>query len=92
MQRFELTGSVKGPSKSRRRKIATDDEHSLDVMKSFLEDPHASLRTVAQEHDVHHSSVRNVLNHYKLKPKKTSCYKNYKKMIGIEGLTFVNSR
>lgn len=70
VQRFELTGSVKDRSKSGRLKSATDDEHSLDVMQSVIENPHTSLRRVAQEHDIHYSSVRNVLKRNKCKPYK----------------------
>ena len=70
VQRFELTGSVRNRSKSGRPKSAKDDEHALDILQSFEENPHTSLRKVAQDQEVHFISVRNVLKKNKLKPYK----------------------
>lgn len=70
VQRFEETGSVKNRPKSGRPKSVTDDEHSLDTLLSFVENPHTSLRKVAQEHNVHFTSVRNVLKNNNFKPYK----------------------
>ncbi|KAG8293593.1 hypothetical protein J6590_013740 [Homalodisca vitripennis] len=48
-----MTGSVRNRPKSGRIQSATDEEHALDVLQTFIEDPHTSLRKAAQQHDMH---------------------------------------
>ncbi|KAG8249494.1 hypothetical protein J6590_017477 [Homalodisca vitripennis] len=52
-----MTGSVRNRPKSGRIQSATDEEHALDVLQTFIEDPHTSLRKAAQQHDMHPMSV-----------------------------------
>ncbi|KAG8260250.1 hypothetical protein J6590_101270, partial [Homalodisca vitripennis] len=49
----EQEGSVRNRPKSGRIQSATDEEHALDVLQTFIEDPHTSLRKAAQQHDMH---------------------------------------
>uniref|UniRef100_A0A1B6HYH3 DUF4817 domain-containing protein n=1 Tax=Homalodisca liturata TaxID=320908 RepID=A0A1B6HYH3_9HEMI len=68
IERFEMTGSVRNRPKSGRIQSATDEEHALDVLQTFIEDPHTSLRKAAQQHDMHPMSVSKILKINKYKP------------------------
>lgn len=45
IQCFEDTGSLKSP-RSGRRKTASNDDKALDVLQSFVEDPHTSINGI----------------------------------------------
>ncbi|KYN18348.1 hypothetical protein ALC57_09344 [Trachymyrmex cornetzi] len=70
IQRFEDIGSVKSGSKSGRRKTATNNDKALDVLQSFVENPHISINRVAQEHEIGHASVSKILKLNKWHPYK----------------------
>jgi len=61
IQRFEDIGSVKSHSRSGRRKTATNNDKALDVLQSFVENPHISINRIAQEHEIGHASVSKIL-------------------------------
>lgn len=67
IQRFEETGSIKDRPRSGRPQIATDEETSVDILQSFVEDPHTSVKSVASQLEISCGSVRTVLkrNHFK---------------------------
>lgn len=67
VQRFNDTQSVKDRPKPGRAP-SIDEEKSLDVMQSFVENPHLSTRRAALEHDISQSSVRRILKGNKFKP------------------------
>ncbi|KAJ8935269.1 hypothetical protein NQ318_023155 [Aromia moschata] len=46
-------------------KMSGNEEKSLDVLLSFTENPHNSIRRAANEHDISKSSVHNVLKRAK---------------------------
>ena len=70
IQRFEETGSVKNRLRSGRRKTATNNDKALDVLQSFVEDPHISINRVAQEHEIGYASVSKILKLNKWHPYK----------------------
>lgn len=49
--RFEQTGSVKDKPRTGRAKTASNDDKNLEVLQSFVENPHASIRKEAQYSD-----------------------------------------
>lgn len=69
---FEEVGSIKNRPKTGRPKTATNDEKSLDVMQSFVENPFTSIRKTALEHDVSVGSVCNIIKKYNFHPYKVS--------------------
>ncbi|KYN11080.1 hypothetical protein ALC57_16781 [Trachymyrmex cornetzi] len=73
IQRFEDIGSVKSRLRSGRRKTATNNDKALDVLQSFVENPHISINRVAQEHEIGHASVSKIL-------KLNKCVHPYKKL------------
>lgn len=46
---FEQTGSVNGKPRSRRPQTATTSEKSSEVLPTYEENPHTSVRKVAQK-------------------------------------------
>lgn len=70
VRRFEDTGSVKDRPRSGRPRTAGNEESSLDVLLSFIEDPHSSLRKTAQEHQIGKSSVHEILTRANFHPYK----------------------
>ncbi|GAB1865891.1 DUF4817 domain-containing protein [Camponotus japonicus] len=70
IQRFEDTGSIKNRPRSGRRKTATNNDKALDVLQSFVEDPHISINRVAQEHEIGYGSVHKILKLNKWHPYK----------------------
>ncbi|XP_024869057.1 uncharacterized protein LOC112452865, partial [Temnothorax curvispinosus] len=68
VRRFEETGSVKDRPRSGRPKSATNFDKSLDVMQSFVENPHASTSKVAQATEVSTFSIRKILKKEKWHP------------------------
>ncbi|KAK0071858.1 hypothetical protein PV326_000739, partial [Microctonus aethiopoides] len=63
-------GTVNNLPKSGRPKTVTTDEKRLDIIQTFIENPHRSLRSVGMEHDVSHETVRKVLKGVKFHPYK----------------------
>lgn len=59
--RFRDTGSVRDRPKIGRPKAATNDEKSLEVCLSVVENKHNSVRKIAQQVGICKSSVHNVL-------------------------------
>jgi len=59
IQRFEETG-IRNCSKSDRLATATNENKALDVLQSFVEDPHTSINRVAQ-HEIGVTSVHKIL-------------------------------
>ncbi|CAG9839786.1 unnamed protein product [Diabrotica balteata] len=72
VQRFKESGEVKDRYKSGRPKRVMSDNKALDIIQSFVEEPHTSSRKVAQVHDVGRSSVLCVLRKNKFKPYKVN--------------------
>jgi len=61
VQRFEENGSVKNHPKSGRPAIATNKNKALDVLQSYVEEPHISINRVAQQHEIGAVSVHKTL-------------------------------
>lgn len=61
VQRFMETGSVSDRPRSGRPASATNEDISLDVLQSFIENPHESLRSAAETHDISVKSVQNIM-------------------------------
>ena len=61
VKRFEDIGSVKDHPQTERPKTATTEEVSLNILLSAVEDPHCTLRRLAQEHETSRKSVHRVL-------------------------------
>jgi len=70
IQRFEDTGSIKNRPRSGRRKTTTKNDKALDVLQSFVEDPHISINRVAQKHKIGYGSVHKILKLNKWHPYK----------------------
>lgn len=70
VRRFEETGCVKDRDRSGRPKTARNGDKSLDVLLSFVEDPHLSTRKAAQVHEVNTASIRSILKTFKFHPYK----------------------
>ncbi|XP_025264625.1 uncharacterized protein LOC112637997 [Camponotus floridanus] len=68
--RFEEIGHVKNRSKSGRSVSATNAEKSLDVLQSYIENPHISIRKSAQHHDISRMSVHKILKKNEFHPYK----------------------
>lgn len=68
VKRFEATGSVKDRPRTGRPITATTEEKSLDVVLSFTEDPHCTIRKAAQEHGISSKSVHRILKKNKFHP------------------------
>ena len=68
ISKFNDFGTVRDLPKAGRPRSATNDEKSLDVLLSFTEDPHNSVRRAAQQNDISKSSVHNVLKRAKFHP------------------------
>lgn len=68
IRRFEETGGIKDRPKSGRSKSSSNDEKSLDVLQSFIEDPHCSIRRCAQQHEMGAASVHKILKLNKWHP------------------------
>lgn len=66
VQHFEDTGSIKNRPKSGRPASATSEQKALDVLQSFIEDPHNILRKASVQNDIDHKSVHKILkqNHF----------------------------
>jgi len=75
IKRFENTGSVK-ERRTGRPITATIEEKSLYILQSIVEDPHCTLRKVAQEHGISMKSVHRILKKNKFHPFKITVYMN----------------
>ncbi|EFN87302.1 hypothetical protein EAI_13089, partial [Harpegnathos saltator] len=64
------TGSVKNRAIPGRPVSATNVEKSLDVLQSFIENPHDSTRKVEQQHKIYQMSVLKILKMNKFHPYK----------------------
>ncbi|KAG8330224.1 hypothetical protein J6590_068322 [Homalodisca vitripennis] len=62
VKRFEETRTVKDRERSGRPKLATNEQKSLDVLQTFVENPSTSARVAAEDLDMSHTSVLNVLH------------------------------
>ncbi|KAJ8935752.1 hypothetical protein NQ318_000578 [Aromia moschata] len=60
--RYQQTGSVKDRSRSGRPKSATNEDKSLEVCASVIENVHTSVRKIAQQTGIGRSSVHKALN------------------------------
>ncbi|XP_018375240.1 PREDICTED: uncharacterized protein LOC108769006 [Trachymyrmex cornetzi] len=61
IRRFNDTGSVKDRPKTGRPMTTTNFDNSLNVLLSFIDDPHSSTRKVSQEHEISTMSVHKIL-------------------------------
>uniref|UniRef100_A0A1B6KCB5 DUF4817 domain-containing protein n=1 Tax=Graphocephala atropunctata TaxID=36148 RepID=A0A1B6KCB5_9HEMI len=59
--RFVDTGSVKDRARSGRPSTVTDEDGSLDILQSFIENPNESVTSAAQSHGLGGESVRKLL-------------------------------
>lgn len=73
VRRFKETGSVKDRPRRSRPKSATNFDQSLDVMQSFVENPHSSIRKVAQATEISTFSVYKIMMKEKWHPFKIKC-------------------
>lgn len=71
--RFEETGSVKDRPRSGRPKSASHFDKRLDVMQSFVENPHSSIRKVTQATEVSTFSIHKIIMKEKWHPFKIKC-------------------
>ena len=69
-KKFQETGSVEDASRSGRPVSACTDDNADLVSNRFTQDPHASQRRVSNELDIARSSLRRIMEHLKLKPKR----------------------
>lgn len=72
VKRFEETGTVKDRPRTGRPKTATTDEASLNILLSIQEDPHCTLRKLAQHNETSMKSVHRVLKTNKFHPFKVT--------------------
>lgn len=70
VNRFEETGSVSNRLKPGRPKSATNEETSLDVLQSVVEDPHVSAGAISLNLGISHRSVLRTLHQNDFKPYK----------------------
>ncbi|XP_071576406.1 uncharacterized protein [Temnothorax nylanderi] len=70
VRRFQETGSVKSRFRSDRPSSATNNDKQLDVLQTFIENPHTSVNRAAQAHDIAPMSVHRILRKNKLHPYK----------------------
>lgn len=70
VRRFEETGSVKNRPNVGRPVTATNEEKSLNVLLSFVEDPHETTRSAALQHEIDQKSVLKILKVNKFHPYK----------------------
>lgn len=68
INRFETTGSVQDRPKPGRTPTATNEESSLNVLLSFVQNPHESTRHAAQQHGIDQKSVWKVLKNNNFHP------------------------
>lgn len=61
INRYHTTGSVQDLPKTGRPRTATNEESSLNVLLSFVENPHESTRHAAQQHGIDQKSVLKIL-------------------------------
>lgn len=64
------TGSVKDRPRSGRPRTVFDDDSSIIILQSFVENPHASIRQISAENEVSISGVHNLLKNQKFHPYK----------------------
>lgn len=70
VKRFEETGSVKNRPKQGRPNVVLNEETSLEVLQSVIEDPHLSTNAISRNLGISQSSVRRVLHKNSFKPYK----------------------
>lgn len=70
VRRFEETGTVNNRPRTGRPRTVTTDAKSLDVLQTFVEDPHSSIRKAIVQHDISFSSVQKILKTNKFHPYK----------------------
>lgn len=68
VNKFNDVGNIRDLPRLGRPSSATNEEKSLDVLLSFTENPHHSIRRAAQEHDIGRSSVHKILNRAEFHP------------------------
>jgi len=61
IERFEESDNVRNRPKSDRPATATNENKTLDVLQSFVEDPHTSINCVAQQHEIGTASIYKIL-------------------------------
>jgi len=88
VKRFEDTDSVKDRPQTGRPITATNEEKSLYVLQSIVEDPHCTLRKAAQEHGISMKSVHRILKKNKFHPFKVTLVHELKTISNVE-LSFV---
>ncbi|XP_071579661.1 uncharacterized protein [Temnothorax nylanderi] len=66
VRRFQETGSVRSRFRSGRSSSATNNDKQLDVLQTFIKNPHTSVNRAAQAHDIAPMSVHRILRKNKL--------------------------
>ncbi|EFN73459.1 hypothetical protein EAG_14193, partial [Camponotus floridanus] len=66
--RFEQTGSVKDRPRAGRPKTASNDDKNIEVLQSFVENPHTSIRKTSQQCDISKSTIQRTLKKYNYHP------------------------
>jgi len=66
--RFEQIGSVKDSPRTGRPKTASNDNKNIEVIQSFVENPHTWIRKVSQQYDINKNTFQRTLkrNNYHL--------------------------
>ena len=62
VKRFADIGSVKDRPRTGKPKAATTEDTSLNIVLSFVEDPHCTLRRLPQEHQSSTKSVQSIIS------------------------------
>ncbi|XP_020295795.1 uncharacterized protein LOC109860838 [Pseudomyrmex gracilis] len=68
VSRFAETGSVNDRPRSRRPRTATDADNSLEVLQSYVENPHTSLSKAAHMRGISKTSIRKILKEHRFHP------------------------
>lgn len=74
INRFLTHGTVSDLPRSGRPPSATNEDSSVEVLQSFVENPHETLRSAAAKHDMSHPSVLKVLHKSGFKPYKLTLH------------------
>lgn len=61
IKRFSETGSVKDRPRCGRPRTTTNPDIAVEVIQSFVEEPHTSIRKASQAHDISRRSIQRIL-------------------------------
>lgn len=67
-QRFQETGNVKNRQIPGRPKSVVDEKKEMEIAQAFVENPHLSTRRAAQQHDITHTTIHQILKAIEFHP------------------------